>query len=356
MAAKPITTGSYSVLISDNLEDLNNVIRRSDFTEVFILVDNNTLDCCLPWLMEAIPSLRGSVVFQIPSGESFKTIDTCSKLWGELLNRGADRNSLLINLGGGVIGDMGGFVATTFKRGMPFINIPTTLLSQVDATIGGKLGVDFNDVKNAVGLFSNPQAVFIHPPFLHTLPDDELLSGFAEMIKHALISSPEQWNEIKKVNPFKVGDWGSLIERSLLVKKKIVEHDPFEKGARKALNFGHTIGHAFESGALHAGIKLLHGHAVAMGIIVETHLSVKSLGLPQKQLNEICKFILKYYREYFDSGISEINWKEWIKHDKKNADGRLNFTLLKAIGKPAINLNCKERDIEHSVSFLKSKL
>lgn len=348
--------GNYKVHISDDLRQLASVISRFEFSQAFILVDDNTLECCLPLLMKSVTALKRSVIFQIPDGERNKNIGTCIKLWQELLEKGADREALLINLGGGVIGDMGGFVASTYKRGIPFINVPTTLLSQVDATVGGKLGVDFMNAKNVIGLFNNPQAVFIHPAFLKTLPDDELLSGFAEMIKHALISSADLWDEIKQINPFKTKSWAQLIHRSLLVKKKIVESDPYEKGVRRTLNFGHTIGHAFESAALEAGIKLLHGHAVAIGIIVESYLSVKLLRLPEKHLHDITDFILKYYRQYFDSEISDINWKGWIKHDKKNAYGRLNFTLLKSIGKPAINLDCDFQQIVEAAGFLKSRL
>ena len=351
-----IKAGDYSILISNRLKELSKVIRASGFSNTFILVDENTLACCLPQVRKAIPSLKHAFILEIQSGESRKTIDTCKKLWSELLNKGADRHSLFINLGGGVIGDMGGFAASTFKRGIPFINIPTSLLSQVDATVGGKLGVDFNDVKNAVGVFNNPQAVFIYPPFLKTLPDDELFSGFAEMIKHSLISSLAMWDEIKKINPLKTKKWERLIRQSVLVKKKIVEKDPFEKNTRKVLNFGHTIGHAFESAALHDGIRLLHGHAVALGMIAESHLSANALGLPEKQLHEITDFILAHYRQYFHSDISEINWQEWITHDKKSESGRLNFTLLKSIGKPVINIDCDKQYIADAVRFLKSKL
>jgi len=213
--------GNYKVYISDDLRKLAKTISQPDFSEVAILVDENTRACCLPLLLRAIPALKNALILEIPAGENFKTIDTCSRLWEELLNRHVDRNALLINLGGGVIGDMGGFVASTYKRGIAFINIPTTLLAQVDATIGGKLGVDFGSVKNAVGLFVNPAAVLVYPGFLKTLPDDELMSGFAEMIKHSLISSAQHWKSLKKVTPLKTKNWETLIHASLLVKRKL---------------------------------------------------------------------------------------------------------------------------------------
>ncbi len=356
MGSSSTKVGNYQVAISSQLRDLTKIFNPEKHSQSFILVDENTKALCLPRLLHAVPALKNSHILEIRSGEKIKTIDTCKKLWQALLKKNADRSSLMINLGGGVIGDMGGFVACTYKRGIPFINIPTTLLSQVDATIGGKLGVDFNDVKNAVGIFKNPQAVFIHPGFLKTLPGDELLSGFAEMIKHSLISSPKMWDEIKKVNPGRIKNWDSMIYQSLLAKKKIVEKDPFEKNTRKVLNFGHTLGHAFESAALHDGIKLLHGHAVALGMIAESFLSSRICGLSEKHLHEITDFILLHYHRQLHSDISDINWRRWITHDKKNTGDRLNFTLLQSIGKPVINAHCDMRLIAEAVRFLNSKL
>jgi len=356
--ANILTVEGYKVHISNRLSRLTKVIRSNDFSAIFILVDENTRRWCLPVLRNAVPALKDAFILEILSGEAQKTIETCRMLWIELQKRNADRQSLFINLGGGVIGDLGGFTASAYLRGIPFINIPTTLLAQIDASIGGKLGVDFNGVKNAIGFFKNPAAVFVHPGFLKTLPDDELLSGFAEMLKHALISSPAMWKEIKKirdVSSLRDGITPLLIQKSLLVKKKIVEKDPLELNVRKVLNFGHTIGHAFESGALAERKKLLHGHAVALGMIAESHLSSQLTGLPEKQLHEITSFILHHYRKFY-SEISDINWLRWIKYDKKSAQGRLNFTLLKSIGKPVVNCQCVEPEIDASVQFLKSKL
>lgn len=347
--------GNYKVYISEDLRKLTKAIGQPGFSQVAILVDENTRACCLPLLLRAAPALRDALFLEIPAGESFKTIDTCSRLWEELLSRHVDRNALLINLGGGVIGDMGGFVASTYKRGFAFINIPTTLLAQVDATVGGKLGVDFGSVKNAVGLFVNPTAVLVCPGFLKTLPNEELLSGFAEMIKHSLISSAQHWKHVKKLNPLKINNWETLIHDSLLVKKKIVVQDPHEKNVRKVLNFGHTLGHAFESAALQKGTPLLHGHAVALGIIAESFLSNKLTGLKSGELEEITDFIMQHYKNYFPD-VSKINWQKWIKHDKKNANGKFNFTLLKSIGKPVINVDCEEKLLHQSVDYLKRHL
>jgi 3-dehydroquinate synthase len=210
-----LQVSNYRVCISDDLRELTRTIGFADFSETVLLVDENTRACCLPRLLAAAPSLKNALILEIPSGEAFKNINTCSHLWKELLDKNIDRTALIINLGGGVIGDMGGFVAATYKRGIAFINIPTTLLAQVDATIGGKLGVDFGNVKNAVGVFVNPSGVLIHPAFLKTLPDGQLLSGFAEMIKHGLISSKKHWDKIRSVNPLKEKSWSRLIHDSL---------------------------------------------------------------------------------------------------------------------------------------------
>lgn len=350
-----VKAGAYAISISDDLRQLAKKISGNKFSEIILLVDENTRAHCLPLLLDAAPQLQNAWVFEIPAGEGCKTIDTCSVLWKELLEKNIDRNALFINLGGGVIGDMGGFVASCFKRGITFINIPTTLLAMVDATIGGKLGVDFGNVKNAVGLFANPGAVLIYPGFLETLSFSELTSGFAEMLKHTLIHSGKEWEEIKRLNPAKVKKWDTLIYRSLLVKKKIVQIDPYEKNARKALNFGHTFGHAFESAALAQGTPLLHGHAVAMGMIAESYLSHKLAGLPEKQLTDITNTIVKLYGGYFPKR-GTANWKRWITHDKKNVGGKYNFTLLTSIGKFTLDVHCEERLLQASVNYLNSRL
>lgn len=351
---KEIKVSGYSVCLSDNLKKLMDRLRKKSVSQTVILVDENTRACCLPLLFDAAPGFSESFILEIPSGENFKTINTCAHLWEQLLENGIDREALVLNLGGGVIGDMGGFVASTYKRGIDFVNLPTTLLSQVDATIGGKLGVDFCGAKNAIGLFANPTGVYIYPGFLSTLPESELMSGFAEMIKHALISSVRHWNGITET-AVKTKNMEALIHTSLLVKKKVVEADPFEKNLRKTLNFGHTLGHAFESAALQKDIPLLHGHAVAMGMAGEVYLSGKRCGMSNAQVKEITDFIFMHYGKYFPSP-EKISWQKWIKHDKKNANGNLNFTLLKSIGKPLINQYVDMKEVSESVDFIKDRL
>ncbi len=347
---------NYRVFIEEDLSAFSSFLKKRKFSTVVILVDENTRAYCLPDFLKHNPILKDAVILEIPAGESYKSLDTCRHLWQTLLSENIDRQCLWLNLGGGMVSDIGGFTAAAYKRGISFMNIPTSLLAQVDATIGGKLGVNLDAVKNSIGFFQNPAAVFIYPGFLKTLPQDEFLSGYAEMLKHALIGSEKHWQELSKINPIKHHKWLSLIQKSLLVKKKIVEADPFEKGMRKILNFGHTFGHAFESAGLQSGIPVLHGHAVAMGMIAEAYLSYAVAGLTKKELTDITRNILKWYRPFISEKVVKSNWQMWITHDKKNASGSYNFTLLKSIGQPVINIHCDKKLLHESVDFLKSSL
>ncbi|MBT6650611.1 MAG: 3-dehydroquinate synthase, partial [Flavobacteriales bacterium] len=281
----------------------------------------NTKQNCLPKL----PQLDNSIIIEIKSGEEHKNINTCNFIWKQLTVHHFDRNSLLINLGGGVIGDMGGFCASTYKRGIDFIQIPTTLLAMVDASVGGKLGVDFNGLKNQIGLFNNPESVLIFPEFLETLPENQLKSGYAEVVKHALISDNNLWEKIISV-PFNEMNWGEIIETSINIKNKIVLSDPYEKGERKKLNFGHTFGHAVESYYLEKGTPILHGEAVLMGILLEVEISLVS----QEQNNEIKNYILSNFSLPFTPKKSDL--LPFLMNDKKNKVGKINFSLLTNIG------------------------
>ena len=315
---KEIKSDNYSVWIGENSLSRLDV---SNYSKVGILVDENTKRDCLPKLSQ----LENSIIIDIKSGEEYKNINTCNFIWEQLSEHNFDRDSLLINLGGGVIGDMGGFCASTYKRGIDFIQIPTTLLAMVDASVGGKLGVDFNGLKNQVGLFSNPKAVLINPEFLQTLPEDQLKSGFAEVVKHALISDKNLWKEIISV-PFNEMNWEEIIETSINIKNKIVIADSFEKGERKKLNFGHTFGHAVESYYLEKGTPILHGEAVLMGILLEVEIS----GVSQEQNNEIKNYILSNFSLPFTPKKSDL--LPFLMNDKKNKVGKINFSLLTNIG------------------------
>jgi 3-dehydroquinate synthase len=293
-----IKASDYSIFVSKDItKEINRFLKANEsrYSKLFILVDEKTLEYCYPRLAAHIPAFKDAEIIEIESGENSKNIEVCTQIWATLSDYGADRQSLIINLGGGVIGDMGGFIASVFKRGIGFINIPTTLLSQVDASVGGKVAVDLNHIKNEIGLFSNPSAVFIGTTFLQTLDERQLLSGFAEMIKHALISDEIYWKKIKEADIFDFEKIDPLIETSIHIKNKIVQEDPFEKNNRKALNFGHTIGHAIESYFLlkqNSRKQLLHGEAIAVGMICEAYLSNRIVKLPNDTLEEITSFIL----------------------------------------------------------------
>ena len=320
---KEVISDNYSIWIgADSLSKWD----VSEYSRVAILVDENTKRDCL----NKLPKADNSIIIEIKSGEENKNISTCNFIWQELTNHNFDRNSLLINLGGGVIGDMGGFCASTYNRGIDFIQIPTTLLAMVDASIGGKLGIDFSGLKNQIGLFTNPKSVLIYPDFLETLPLNQLKSGFAEVLKHALISDKNIWNEILNT-PFKKLNWNEIISLSVEIKNKIVLSDPKEKGERKKLNFGHTFGHAIESFYLQKGTPVLHGQAIALGMLIEGKMS----NLSELEKVEITAFILSNFTLPHNPAKNQLI--EFMKKDKKNSDEKINFTLLDGIGSCSIN-------------------
>lgn len=315
---KEIVSSDYAIWIGKN--SLSK-LAVSSYSKVAILVDENTKRDCL----NKLPAIENSIVIEIQSGEDNKNITTCNFIWEQLTKIHFDRNALLINLGGGVIGDMGGFCASTYKRGIDFIQIPTTLLAMVDASVGGKLAVDFDGLKNQIGVFNNPHSVIINPEFLNTLPENELKSGFAEVVKHALIADKNLWNKIISTS-FNELIWKEIIETSIQIKNKIVASDPFEKGDRKKLNFGHTFGHAIESYYLEKETPILHGEAVFMGMILEIELAPIS----EENKQEIKNYILSNFSLPYTPKKS--NLYQYLINDKKNKEGKINFSLLKKIG------------------------
>ncbi len=320
---KKIRADNYSIWLGKkSLTKLD----TSSYSKVAVLVDENTKKYCL----NLLPRINHSIIIEIDSGEKNKNISTCNLIWEQLTKNNFDRNSLLINLGGGVIGDMGGFAASTYKRGIDFIQIPTTLLAMVDASIGGKLGVDFNGLKNQVGLFSDPRSVIINPIFLQTLAEEELKSGFSEVVKYALITDKRLWKKITNT-PFNNLEWKEVIYTSLEIKNKIVTSDPKEDGERKKLNFGHTFGHAIESYYLEKGTPILHGEAIFMGIILESEIS----DLTQSEKNEIKNYILSNFALPYTPKKPYLH--KFLLNDKKNQEGKINFSLLKGIGNCTIN-------------------
>lgn len=340
---------NYPIYIGvDALAQLKEFLAQRKYSGILILADENTQVLCYPLIQ---PFLPDHIVCEIPSGEKYKNLDTCVRIWEMLTNAAFDRKGLVINLGGGVIGDMGGFVASTYKRGIDFIQVPTTLLSQVDASVGGKLGVDFQGYKNHIGLFCEPQAVVIWPEFLDTLSRRELLSGMGEVIKHHLIADREGWNSLKISTEVYSLNIDTLIRHSIKIKSEIVEADPFEKGLRKALNFGHTIGHAIESRFLETDHPLLHGEAIAIGMIAESWISHQEGLITAAELDEIVGFIVTLYgrheiSESFFPAICAL-----ALNDKKNQSGKILCTLLDGIGKVRYDSEIRKTQIEDSLNF-----
>jgi len=333
-----IVSASYAVHFNQEaFKVLNRHLDEGAYSKIFVLVDENTEAKCLPIFNQRINGNIDFKLLRITSGEENKTIETCMQVWNALSDSDADRKSLLINLGGGVLTDLGGFVASTFKRGIGFINIPTTLLAMVDASVGGKTGVDLGALKNQIGVINQPIMVLVAPEFLKTLDDRQLQSGFAEMLKHGLIKSASYWEELKENCDFREMD--KLIYHSVGLKNEVVLKDPTEQNVRKILNFGHTLGHAIESYFLENKSKetLLHGEAIAIGMILEAYLSTKLTGLSDSVLSDITKVFVSRYKkvEFSDNDIEII--VSLLKFDKKNAHGNINFVLLKSIGETSID-------------------
>ena len=327
------------VILCENLESsIGRAVENCPHDRLFILTDDHTHRLCLSQLMN-LPFLKDAVEITIGAEDVHKTLETLASVWQVLSEKGATRHSLLINLGGGMVTDLGGFAAATFKRGIAYINIPTTLLAMVDASVGGKTGINFNGLKNEIGAFAPASSVLIETEFLRTLDAHNFFSGYAEMLKHGLISNTAHWAELLAFDTEKM-DYGylkELVGRSVLVKEDIVEQDPFEHGIRKALNLGHTVGHAFESLALAENRPVLHGYAVAWGIVCELYLSHLKTGFPKDKMRQTIQFIKDNYGAFtFDCKQYERLYG-FMQHDKKNNAGVINFTLLKEIGDISIN-------------------
>lgn len=341
-----------SIIFTNNIsEDLKNFLGQLNYSQLGVIMDSNTATHCHPLISESLPLDVKTFTFQ--AGEANKNLGTCSLIWQWMTEEGFDRKALIINLGGGVTGDMGGFCAATYKRGIRFINIPTTLLSQVDASVGGKLGIDFNGFKNHIGVFAQPEAVIISELFLGTLPEAELRSGYAEVIKHGLIRSSNYFHCLK-AEGWQNQSWRDIIEKSVSIKKEVVEKDPKESGLRKILNFGHTIGHAFESYYLDTPSHLLHGEAIAIGMICETYLSHKKLGLSLSEMEKIIQMLTSVYGK-FDFQMKAVPAIiELCGQDKKNEGKSINFSLLKHIGECDYNINVSKEEIEESILYYQS--
>ncbi|NJO87697.1 MAG: 3-dehydroquinate synthase [Chloroflexia bacterium] len=318
-----------------------------------MLADSNTINHCFPVIKTTLP--KNIPVFVLEAGEEYKHIESVVKVWEFLNSNGADRKSVVINLGGGVLCDLGGFAASTFKRGLDFIHIPTTLLSQVDASVGGKTGVNFKSFKNEIGSFSFPMKVIIDSCFTKTLPLEHILSGFGEMLKHAFIKDEKYYYALKNLDlDLENLDYNkilSLVQHSVKIKEEVVLLDPMEKGLRKILNFGHTIGHAFESYYLGSEKELIHGKAVAYGMIMEMYLSHIKLDFPKDKLIEVADYLNKVYGKLLFGHDDYEKLFSLMTHDKKNENHQVNFTLLKDIGQSVIDETASKKEIFEAFDF-----
>ncbi|AYQ32238.1 3-dehydroquinate synthase [Runella sp. SP2] len=338
-----------SVTIAPIQESLPAYLSAHQYSKVVVIADTNTKKHCYA---KVKPHLPKHELIVVPAGEQHKTLATCEKIWGEMTKAQLDRHAVVFNLGGGVIGDMGGFCAATYKRGIDFVQIPTTLLSQVDASVGGKLGIDFQGFKNHLGVFTQPKNVLIDASFLSTLPYIELRSGFAEIVKHCLIADAAKWEEIRKKD-FEEQNWNNLIAHSVEIKKKVVATDPTEKGLRKILNFGHTIGHAVETYFLSKPPKerLLHGEAIAAGMIMETYLAYRKKMVDLQTLEQVEEFIFSVF------GKADVQFSDaptviaLAQQDKKNRGGELRFSLLDGIGTCAYDVKVTPAEIQQAIAY-----
>lgn len=339
------------------IEDWNKTFQRLEEerpdSRIFILMDSGSKKYCLPILKPFLP--KGTHIISIGSGEENKKLISCEKVWNILTSKKADRNSILINFGGGMIGDLGGFCAAVYKRGIDFIQIPTTLLAMVDACLGGKTGVDFQNFKNQIGAFQQPNDIWIDPNFLKTLPEKELLSGFAEVIKHGLIADVAIWNTIRK-RDLEYQNWMQIIPEALAIKKSIVLEDPFEKGARKKLNAGHTIGHAIETHLLNRKSPSPHGHCIAAGLVMESFISMEKGYLPEPELIQIEELVYSYY------GIVPVSLRDkksiWnlALQDKKNQNAEVRMSLIGPIGNCQYEIPVTQNECDRAIEYYLGKL
>ena len=342
------------IIISRDLcQSLTQAIEEVKHDLLFVLCDETTERLCLP-VVSDFECMNNAQRIVIPATDTHKTLESLTHVWSELQRMGATRHSLMVNLGGGMVTDLGGFAASTFKRGIPYINIPTTLLSMVDASVGGKTGINFGGLKNEIGVFNNARSVILNTTFLRTMDHENICSGYAEMLKHGLINNEEMWAELMnfslELSDESLEKLGRMVAESVAVKERIVTEDPTEHGIRKALNLGHTAGHAFESLALERK-AVLHGYAVAWGMIVELYLCCVKTGFPQEKMRQTVAFIKENYGRMAITCDDYPHLIELMHHDKKNEGNSINFTLLGSIGDIRINQTASEKEIMEALDF-----
>ena len=352
-----LSTGYYVHFEDAAYKALGRFMAEEFYSKTFILVDENTRKYCLDGFMNKLDGLGDAEVICISPGESFKNLDTCAMLWQRLSDLGADRKSLLINLGGGVITDMGGFVASCFKRGIRFINVPTTLLSMVDASVGGKTGVDLGVLKNQIGMFCNPEMVIIDTDFLSTVPERELKSGLAEIIKYGFTFDRKLWDDIRELEKPDLDKIRKMVHRSVEIKNDVVLEDLLENSLRKSLNFGHTVGHAIESYFLDNKEKerLTHGEAIAIGMVVELFYSSRLLDLPMEHAKALKTFVDRFYGEVNLESEDLAPIIDLMQYDKKNVSGKINFVLLNAIESCELDMQVNKELLREGLKFYNLK-
>ena len=342
------------IIISKNIcQELRVCINKHPHDKLFVVTDEHTHSLSLP-LLQSMDEISKAIHIIIGAEDVHKNLETLAQVWSALSEQGGTRHSLLVNLGGGMVTDLGGFAAATFKRGIPYINIPTTLLAMVDASVGGKTGINFNGLKNEIGAFAPASQVIIDSEFLRTLDDTNIRSGYAEMLKHGLISNNAHWSELINfdLNQIDYSYLGELIGQSVQIKEEVVKVDPYEKGIRKALNLGHTVGHAFESFALKTDHPALHGYAVAWGLVCELYLAHTKTGFPIDKMRQTVQFIKEHYGRLAFTCKHYEQFYELMRHDKKNASANeVNFTLLSDIGEVKINQTATKEEIFEALDF-----
>lgn len=352
-----IQANGYPIYFNENgYEALNSHLAENKYSKLFIIVDSNTNEYCLSRFLPYLETNVAIEIIEFDAGESFKNIETCVQIWNVLTELGGDRKSLIINVGGGVVTDLGGFVASTFKRGIDFIHVPTTLLAMVDASVGGKNGVDLGNLKNQVGVINVPQMVLIDTQYLETLPQNEMRSGLAEMLKHGLIYDKNYWEQFLDLSKLDFADFDQLIHDSVVIKNTIVMQDPTENGIRKALNFGHTLGHAIESYFLEHENKttLLHGEAIAAGMVLESYISWQKKLLSSDEYLQIKETINSIFEKIPFEENDLIPILDLLIHDKKNEYGSIQFALIDGIGSIKINQEVENEVIKMAFKDYKS--
>ena len=353
-AITAINGEGYKVLFSDEAYiALRSLLEIEGYSSIFILVDNHTEALCLPLFLKYFSALKDAEVLSIVAGEENKHLETCQGLWQKLSDLGADRKSLLINLGGGVVTDLGGFVAAAFKRGIDFVNVPTTLLSMVDASVGGKTGVDLGGLKNQIGIITHPRIVVIDPHYLKTLPENKYKSGYAEMLKHGIIKDQEYFKKLSEYKALENCDIEYYIHHSISIKNTVVCKDLYESNLRKILNFGHTLGHAIETHCLNNPKKtsLLHGEAIAIGMITEAYLSTQLCRLELRVAEDIKKVFLRIFPKSSFTKDDQFAIIDLLRYDKKNSHGKVKFVLLHELGQPAIDIEVPSHNLTDAFEF-----